>query len=384
MIGTANSEWDAFISHASEDKDDFVRPLAEGLKKRGMTVWFDEFELKVGDSLRGSIDRGLSRSRFGIVVLSPHFFEKRWPQNELDGLFARETGDAKVILPVWHNIDAEGVRRFSSILTGRFATSSSKGLKTVIDDLMRVIAPSAIAAAALGANFDDDLRTQLAGLALAAVAPLADNEARGRIVNARLRDATESLAVLLAGETIRKPEHRAALQVALGDGLHRLGEKERGTKRLEQAVEAYGAALTVNTRDRVPDEWARTQNNLGNALLALGKRESSTKRLEQAETAYRAALSMSSHERNPLDWGATHVNLGSALLALGEREAGRKRLDEAIDAYGEALKVSTREKAPLQWAATQNNLGNALRALGEREAGIEHLEQAAATHREAL
>lgn len=208
MTGIANGEWDAFISHAGEDKDDFVRPLAEGLRGRGLTVWFDEFELKVGDSLRGSIDNGLSRSRFGIVVLSPHFFQKRWPQNELDGLFARETDDTKVILPVWHNIDAEGVRRVSPTLAGRFATSSSKGLKAVIDDLMRVIAPTAIAAATLGANFHDNLRTQLAVLALAAVAPLSDDEARGRIVTARLRDATESLAALLAGDTIQKPEHR--------------------------------------------------------------------------------------------------------------------------------------------------------------------------------
>ena len=69
--------WDAFISHASEDKDDFVRPLADGLTECGLSVWFDEFELKVGDRLRESIDRGLSQSRFGIVVLSPHFFEKQ-------------------------------------------------------------------------------------------------------------------------------------------------------------------------------------------------------------------------------------------------------------------------------------------------------------------
>ena len=141
MIRTANGKWDAFISHASEDKDGFVRPLAESLKKRGLSVWFDEFELKVGDSLRESIDRGLNRSRFGIVVFSPHFFEKKWPQNELNGLVTRETGGAKVILPVWHNIDAEAVRTVSPVLADRVATSSSKGLTRVIEDLMQAIAP---------------------------------------------------------------------------------------------------------------------------------------------------------------------------------------------------------------------------------------------------
>ena len=141
MIRTANSKWDAFISHASEDKDDFVRSLADGLTECGLSVWFDEFELKVGDHLRESIDRGLSQSRFGIVVLSPHFFEKKWPQDELSGLVTRETGGAKVILPVWYNLDAEAVRTFSPILATRVATLSSKGLDRVIADLMQAIAP---------------------------------------------------------------------------------------------------------------------------------------------------------------------------------------------------------------------------------------------------
>ncbi len=65
--------YDAFVCHASEDKDAFVRPLAERLREQRIEVWYDEFSLKVGDSLRRSIDLGLSQSRFGIVVLSPIF-----------------------------------------------------------------------------------------------------------------------------------------------------------------------------------------------------------------------------------------------------------------------------------------------------------------------
>ena len=69
-------EWDVFISHASEDKEGFVRPLAKSLRQRGLRVWYDEFTLKVGDSLRRSIDRGLARSRYGVVVISPNFLRK--------------------------------------------------------------------------------------------------------------------------------------------------------------------------------------------------------------------------------------------------------------------------------------------------------------------
>lgn len=72
--------YDAFICHASEDKDDFVRPLAERLVRDHVEVWYDEFSLTVGDSLRRSIDRGLRSSRFGVVILSPSFLAKRWPR----------------------------------------------------------------------------------------------------------------------------------------------------------------------------------------------------------------------------------------------------------------------------------------------------------------
>lgn len=86
-VGAERSEWDVFISHASEDKE-FVRPLADALIARGLRVWYDEFELKVGDHLRRSIDRGLVRSRYGIVVLSPAFFAKHWPQTEVICFFS--------------------------------------------------------------------------------------------------------------------------------------------------------------------------------------------------------------------------------------------------------------------------------------------------------
>ena len=80
-------KFDFFLSHASEDKKDVARPLYEALTKLGYSVWFDEAEIKVGDRLRKKIDEGLAIARFGIVILSPSFFGKNWPANELDGLF---------------------------------------------------------------------------------------------------------------------------------------------------------------------------------------------------------------------------------------------------------------------------------------------------------
>src|SRR5712671_1731123 len=133
-------EWDGFISHASEDKNAFVRPLAEGLRKAGLKVWFDEFTLSVGDSLRRSIDHGLAASRFGVVVISPSFLRKEWPQKELDGLVAREIDGVKVILPVWHKVTEHEICSYSPTLADRVAVSSDKGLDHVISELTKAFA----------------------------------------------------------------------------------------------------------------------------------------------------------------------------------------------------------------------------------------------------
>jgi len=117
--------YDAFICHASEDKARFVRPLARELSRLGFRVWFDEFSMSVGDSLRRSIDQGLASSRFGVVVLSKAFFAKEWSNYELDGLVAREIEGRKVVLPVWYDIGKADVLQFSPTLADRIAATGS-------------------------------------------------------------------------------------------------------------------------------------------------------------------------------------------------------------------------------------------------------------------
>lgn len=116
---------DVFISHASEDKDEVVRPLAEALRKRGLDVWYDEFELKIGDSLRRKIDSGLARSRFGVVVLSQAFLGKGWTNYELDGLVTRAVSGEQVLLPIWHNITKKEVIQYSPSLADKLARSTA-------------------------------------------------------------------------------------------------------------------------------------------------------------------------------------------------------------------------------------------------------------------
>ena len=119
-------EYDVFISHAWEDKDTFVRPLADLLQKFGLKVWYDEFSLKVGDSLSGTIDKGLSNSRYGVVVLSKAFIKKPWTEYELRGLITKEIGKEKVILPIWYKITKDEIAQFSPTLADKIALLTEK------------------------------------------------------------------------------------------------------------------------------------------------------------------------------------------------------------------------------------------------------------------
>ena len=140
LIAPEDIGYDAFISHASEDKKVIVRPLANALEKMGYRIWYDEFELQVGDSLRQSIDHGLANSRYGIVILSPTFFAKNWPQYELNGLTAREMDGQKVILPVWHKLTKAEVLKISPTLADKVAAiSKGNNIKNVAIQLAKVL-----------------------------------------------------------------------------------------------------------------------------------------------------------------------------------------------------------------------------------------------------
>lgn len=120
------SALDVFVCHASEDKP-FVDQLVTAMKDAGITVWYDTDKLSWGDDLRRSIAMGLLNSRYGIVVLSGAFLaRKRWTEHELDGLFAKERGGEKVILPIWHGITADDLAKYNLQFIDKKAMDSSK------------------------------------------------------------------------------------------------------------------------------------------------------------------------------------------------------------------------------------------------------------------
>lgn len=134
-------EYDVFISHAFEDKESFVRELADTLMEDyNIKVWYDEFSIEWGDSLRKSIDKGLKLSKFGIVVISKNFIKKGWTNYELDGLFQKEMTYGKTILPIWHDITKDEVQDFSPSLAGRKALNTSMyTIKEIAEELKNIL-----------------------------------------------------------------------------------------------------------------------------------------------------------------------------------------------------------------------------------------------------
>jgi hypothetical protein len=136
--------WDVFISHATEDKEAVAEPLSRALMKAGVSVWYDVSILKVGDSLMSSIDMGLRKSKFGVVILSQAFFKKDWPQRELRALAQKQSAGQKVILPIWHDVTVDAVREHWLLLADVVALKWSDGIQTVVDGLLEVITGGAL------------------------------------------------------------------------------------------------------------------------------------------------------------------------------------------------------------------------------------------------
>ena len=129
-----------FISHANEDKASVAEPLAIALRERGLKVWLDKTELRIGDSLRRKIDYGLAHSAFGIVVLSSSFFAKGWPQYELDGIIGLSVNGNQRMLPIWREISRDEIARQSPSLVDRIARNTAVDTIAEIADEIAAVA----------------------------------------------------------------------------------------------------------------------------------------------------------------------------------------------------------------------------------------------------
>ena len=140
ILSKEKYEYDVFLSHASEDKDDVARPLALALQELGLRVWFDEFELRIGDNLIAKLNAGINASRSGILVLSKDFFGKNWTEHELNTLENLAVTENRVLFPVWHKITEAEIRSYRASLANIFARSTATHtVKEIATEIYEVI-----------------------------------------------------------------------------------------------------------------------------------------------------------------------------------------------------------------------------------------------------
>lgn len=121
-MASLDKEFDVFISHASEDKEDFVEPLCKILTEYDISIFYDKDSIDWGDSIPDKIDKGILHSKICLLVISPNFIRKKWTQREKDAFMVL---DDKKILPIWHKVSKDEVQRFSPIVASLKALNTA-------------------------------------------------------------------------------------------------------------------------------------------------------------------------------------------------------------------------------------------------------------------
>lgn len=130
------------MSYAGEDRP-IAAELADALSDTGFNVWYDKFQLRVGDRLLDKINDGLNNSRYGLLLISPAFLRKPWPKYEADALVRDWIGGQKVLLPIWHEVDDEMVREYQPGLAGIVALNTQERIRTLAIELAKAMVDAA-------------------------------------------------------------------------------------------------------------------------------------------------------------------------------------------------------------------------------------------------
>lgn len=120
-------EYDVFISHASQDKMDYVDKLYLALRKLGVQIFYDTEVLSWGDNWKQVILDGTEKSEFAIIVISENFFGREWTERELSEFLQRQNSShQKIILPLLYNITREDMLKKYPLLEEIQYISSEK------------------------------------------------------------------------------------------------------------------------------------------------------------------------------------------------------------------------------------------------------------------
>ncbi|MCZ2740041.1 toll/interleukin-1 receptor domain-containing protein [Bacillus sp. MAG717A] len=131
---------DVFLCHAWDDRKGAAKELHDILESKGVTVWFSEKDVLLGSSLLREIDKGLVKSRVGIVLVTPSFLERVKREGvadkELSALLARD-----LLVPIIHDTTFEDLREVSPLLGSRSGLSTiEESIEEVADKLAELVA----------------------------------------------------------------------------------------------------------------------------------------------------------------------------------------------------------------------------------------------------
>lgn len=132
---------DVFLCHAWDDRKGAAKELHDLLESRGVSVWFSEKDVALGTSLLREIDKGLAKSRVGIVLVTPALLQRVQGEGiadkELSALLARD-----LLVPIVHNTTYEALREVSPLLGSRSGLSTAEDtMEHVAAKLAELVAP---------------------------------------------------------------------------------------------------------------------------------------------------------------------------------------------------------------------------------------------------
>lgn len=132
---------DVFLCHAWDDRKGTAKELHDLLESRGVSVWFSEKDVALGSPLLREIDRGLAKSRVGIVLVTPALLRRLEGEGiadkELSALLARD-----LLVPIVHDTTYEALREVSPLLGSRSGLSTAESpIADIAAKLAELVAP---------------------------------------------------------------------------------------------------------------------------------------------------------------------------------------------------------------------------------------------------
>lgn len=135
---------DVFLCHAWDDRKESAKELHDILESKGVSVWFSEKDVLLGSSLLREIDKGLVKSRVGIVLVTPLFLKRIKGEGiadkELSALLARD-----LLIPIVHNTTYDELREVSPLLGSRSGLSTKEdSMEDIALKLAELVAPETV------------------------------------------------------------------------------------------------------------------------------------------------------------------------------------------------------------------------------------------------